>query len=126
MNTMLTVTEVTEETQEQARRIVCAGLEERFGELDPSCNKDLDDIVSWYAGQGHLFLTGTIEGQLTHEATLKQCPDTSSALCAVVDGWRMSGMKQQRTEEEVCIQFWLNARNRFPGRIDFKAISGVF
>ncbi|WP_302058129.1 hypothetical protein [Paenibacillus sp. MZ04-78.2] len=32
MNMMLTVTEVTEKTQEQARRIVCAGLEERFGE----------------------------------------------------------------------------------------------
>lgn len=64
MNIMLSVAEVTEETQEQARRIVCAGLEERFGELDPSYNKDLDDIVSWYAGQGHLFLTGTLEGQM--------------------------------------------------------------
>ncbi|MFB0842050.1 GNAT family N-acetyltransferase [Paenibacillus oleatilyticus] len=64
MNVMLSVTEVTEETQEQARRIVCAGLEERFGELDPSYNKDLDDIVSWYAGQGHLFLTGALEGQM--------------------------------------------------------------
>ncbi|WP_281180301.1 hypothetical protein [Paenibacillus tianmuensis] len=32
LNIMLSVTEVTEETQEQARRIVCAGLEERFGE----------------------------------------------------------------------------------------------
>ncbi|GMX65044.1 hypothetical protein Elgi_43140 [Paenibacillus elgii] len=72
MNVMLSVTEVSEETQEQARRIVHAGLEERFGELDPSYNKDLDDIMSWYAGQGHLFLTGALEGKMVCTGALIQ------------------------------------------------------
>ncbi|MDQ1300207.1 MAG: hypothetical protein QG637_124 [Chloroflexota bacterium] len=52
--------------QEAARRLILQGLGEHFGGVDETLNGDLDDILTTYVNQGHLFfvaLTGeTIVG----------------------------------------------------------------
>ncbi len=58
--------------QAAAQRLILAGLEERWGYLDPTKNPDLDDIASTYANSTFLVawrgdeLVGT--GALVHEA----------------------------------------------------------
>ncbi len=101
MNMMLNVTEVTEETQEQAKRIVNTGLEERFGELDPSYNEDLDDIVKWYTGQGYLFLTGTLDGQMVCTgALIQEGPDVGRvARMSVSKPYRRKGIARRMLQE---------------------------
>lgn len=60
------------EDQTAAQRLVLAGLEERWGYLDPTQNPDLDDIASTYANSTFILawqgdeLVGT--GALVHEA----------------------------------------------------------
>ena len=59
-----------------ARALILEGLQERVGILIPGMNPDLDDILSFYPGAGHLFLIGYLQnspkkiictGALLHE-----------------------------------------------------------
>jgi GNAT superfamily N-acetyltransferase len=42
--------------QDATRAVILDGFRERFGDLDPTLNRDLDDITSSYPGEGHTFL----------------------------------------------------------------------
>jgi ribosomal protein S18 acetylase RimI-like enzyme len=44
-----------------ARSLILEGLKERVGPLIPGINPDLDNILSFYPGSGHLFLIGYLQ-----------------------------------------------------------------
>jgi GNAT superfamily N-acetyltransferase len=54
--------------QDAVRRLVLAGLEERWGRLDPALNADLDDIASTYAGA--IVLVARVDDRLVGTGTL--------------------------------------------------------
>lgn len=47
-----------------AKRLINAGLGERFGVVDESFNPDLDDIAAHYTAQGHAFVVAERDGEL--------------------------------------------------------------
>ncbi|MBN2003797.1 MAG: GNAT family N-acetyltransferase [Anaerolineae bacterium] len=53
--------------QEAAQRLILAGLEERWGVLDPTKNPDLDDITKIYGDD--VFLTAWLQNDETSEET---------------------------------------------------------
>jgi len=54
--------------QTAARTVILAGLEERWGVLDPSLNTDLDDIATHYAAG--VFLVARCRGELVGTGAL--------------------------------------------------------
>jgi ribosomal protein S18 acetylase RimI-like enzyme len=64
----LIIADVGREVQEEARRLVLAGLEEHWGWLDLTKNPDLDDIASTYAGE--TFLVAQLDGELVGTGAL--------------------------------------------------------
>jgi ribosomal protein S18 acetylase RimI-like enzyme len=69
---ILVIEEVSEETQEQAKYIVLSGLEESFGFLDDSFNKDLNEIYRIYIDAGNLFLIGKLQSEVICTGALIQ------------------------------------------------------
>lgn len=66
----LVIEEVTKETQDQAKYIILSGLQERFGYLDDSYNKDLDDIYDYYMNGENVFLLGRLHTKVICTAAL--------------------------------------------------------
>ncbi|HEY7832688.1 MAG TPA: GNAT family N-acetyltransferase [Ktedonobacterales bacterium] len=50
--------------QDEAKRLINAGLGERFGVVDESFNPDLDDIAAHYTAAGHVFVVAERAGTL--------------------------------------------------------------
>ncbi len=64
----LVIQQFTPADQPAARALILAGLEEHWGSLDPSLNRDLDDIATSYA-EG-IFLVARQGGQLVGTGAL--------------------------------------------------------
>jgi len=58
----LTVRRFEPADQDGARALILDGMVEQWGELDPTLNRDLDDIASSYADA--VFLVGHLEGRV--------------------------------------------------------------
>ena len=56
--------------QAAARRLVLAGLGERFGFVDESLNPDLDDVAAAYVPPGRLFVVGERHGRIVGTGAL--------------------------------------------------------
>jgi GNAT superfamily N-acetyltransferase len=54
--------------QPKVKDLILAGLAEHWGSLDPSCNPDLDDITTSYAGA--IFLVAQLDGRLVGNGAL--------------------------------------------------------
>lgn len=65
--------------QDAARRLVLAGLAERFGWLDETLNPDLIDIHASYVRPGGRFLVGCRGAELVATAALAPEPDSPPA-----------------------------------------------
>lgn len=61
--------------QEAAKRLINAGLGERFGVVDESFNPDLDDIGAHYTAHGHVFVVAERGGELVGTGCLMFEPD---------------------------------------------------
>lgn len=55
---------ITKKFEEEARALILAGLEERFGFIDPAYNPDLKNILQSYSRQGTVFLVGVCNSQV--------------------------------------------------------------
>ncbi|PJF46481.1 MAG: GNAT family N-acetyltransferase [Candidatus Thermofonsia Clade 3 bacterium] len=64
----LVIARFTPADQPEAQALILAGMEERWGALDPSLNPDLNDIAKNYAGG--IFLVARWEGQLVGTGAL--------------------------------------------------------
>jgi GNAT superfamily N-acetyltransferase len=56
------IEDVTEATQEQAKKIILDEIAERFGFLDKTLNPDLNNIVANYSHVGNTFVVGLWSG----------------------------------------------------------------
>jgi GNAT superfamily N-acetyltransferase len=70
MSQAFVIEEVSKETQDQAKNIILSGLRERFGYLDESYNKDLDDIYHYYMNGENVFLIGRLHTKVICTAAL--------------------------------------------------------
>ncbi|MBE2200513.1 MAG: GNAT family N-acetyltransferase [Anaerolinea sp.] len=62
--------------QSAAKALILAGLAERWGELDPTLNRDLDDIWAHYVAQGGAFIVVTCQEKLVGTGALRlEAPD---------------------------------------------------
>ena len=52
------ILQITEVFEEEARKLILSGLEERFGFIDPTYNPDLKSILHSYSQKGAIFLIG--------------------------------------------------------------------
>jgi ribosomal protein S18 acetylase RimI-like enzyme len=66
----LVIEVVSKQTQDQAKNIILSGLQERFGYLDDSYNKDLDDIYHHYMNGANIFLIGRLHNKVICTAAL--------------------------------------------------------
>jgi len=123
--------------QMAARAVILAGLEERWGVLDPSLNPDLDDIATHYAAG--VFLVARVEGALVGTGALipedegigrivrmsvlrrlRRRGIGTRILCALLDAARRSGyhtLVLETTETwDDAIAFYLSHGFRIVGR----------
>ncbi len=68
--TELFIRPITRADQAVAREIILAGLASRWRGLDPSLNRDLDDIESAYCATGGLFFVGEVAGDIVATCAL--------------------------------------------------------
>lgn len=54
---------LTPQTHHQTRQLILAGLEEHWGELDPSLNPELDDMLAAYSSGYTVTVTGANQPQ---------------------------------------------------------------
>src|SRR5689334_21086876 len=66
----LVIRPFTRADQAAARRLILGGLAERFGRLDDTLNRDLDDIWANYVATDALFVVGEIAGVLAGTGAL--------------------------------------------------------
>lgn len=83
--------------QDAVRRLVLAGLAERWGALDASLNPDLDDVAAAYPVAGGAFLVAEIGGVLAGTGALVVlAPGTSRIVRMSVDAaWRRRGIARR-------------------------------
>lgn len=97
----LVIEEVSKDTQEDAKRIVLAGLKERFGSLDESLNQDLNEIVLNYSSRGNHFLVGRINTKvICTGALIREEVDTGRIVrMSVQKEYRRHGLAQKMLKE---------------------------
>lgn len=97
----LIIDEVTEDTQEQAKRVVLSGLEERLGFLNESYNTDLNNIVQNYTNHGDVFLTGTLRSEvICTGALIEERKDVGRIVrMSVLKAYRRKGFARKMLEE---------------------------
>jgi GNAT superfamily N-acetyltransferase len=81
--------------QSEVKDLILAGLAEHWGSLDPSCNPDLDDITTSYAGA--VFLVARLDGHLVGTgALLPRSRETGEIVrMSVAKSHRRRGIGQQ-------------------------------
>lgn len=84
--------------QQAARRLITAGLGERFGFIDETRNPDLNNIWTSYVLAGHLFVVAECEaeligtGALCAEPSAAELPTGRLARMSVAPSWRRQGV----------------------------------
>ncbi|WP_019416152.1 GNAT family N-acetyltransferase [Paenisporosarcina sp. TG20] len=58
------VLKITKQFEEEARKLILKGLEERFGFIDPAYNPDLINIIKSYSQKGQVFLIGVYDNRV--------------------------------------------------------------
>lgn len=88
----VTVRDLRPEDHAAARALILAGLAEHWGQLDPTCNPDLDDIAGYYADA--VFLGAWADAALVGTGALT--PETGGvgriARMSVAADWRRRGI----------------------------------
>lgn len=92
MDTPITIRPITADEQAAARDLVLAGLAERWGDLDPSRNPDLDDIISTFSGG--VFLVALAGGEVIGTGGLlpENFNDCRIVRMSVRKSWRGHGV----------------------------------
>jgi GNAT superfamily N-acetyltransferase len=97
------IEDVTEATQEQAKKIILDGLAERFGFLDTTLNPDLNNIVANYIHVGNTFVVGLWNGTPVCTGALIREGETTARIArmSVAKELRRRGFAKRILEELV-------------------------
>ena len=66
--------------QQIVRALVLAGLQEHWGELDPTLNPDLNDIGGWYGAMDGSTVVAEIDGEIVGTGTIHRGREESTAV----------------------------------------------
>jgi len=96
----LVIEELSKANQHEAAALIRAGLTERWGDLDPNLNSDLDNMTETYSTGLTILVRGN-EGQLIGTGTLTPRPSSTAEIVrmSVAPAARGQGVGRMMVEE---------------------------